>query len=434
MSPSTLSRLAALPSILPAPPILLASILVGATALALAVPASAQVRVGVTSAAEGDPLGKPPAEAERVLRVGVDVQASELITTSVNDRAHLVFLDGTSLTVGPDAQLVIDRFIYDPSRGIGDLSVTLSKGVLRLVGGKISKMQPVLVNTPGVLTGIRGGISIVDAQAGQTVSTFMFGRDMTVTGRGQTQTVTRPGFEVTTRVNAPPAPPAPVSEQMLNAQIAKLEGRSGSSGRGNAAATGAAVVKVTQGTQGLAAQPQQSTPGNARTGQPTAPQPVSWQQWGGGVAYQNPAAVNPAITGGTAALVPGAIPTVAQLPTTGTATYNGSFSVIQNPGGITAGSVAIGWNFGNQTGNFLAVANGQNGMSGSATAPLKLNPGTANFSGPLTVNNVTGTGNGSGSVNGNFVSTSSSPVGAVGGSITGKGNDGSISGTFKATK
>jgi hypothetical protein len=427
MSPSTLSRLAALPAILLAP------ILLGATVLALAVPASAQVRVGVTSATEGDPLGKPPAEAERVLRVGVDVQASELITTSVNDRAHLVFLDGTSLTVGPDAQLVIDRFVYDPSRGIGDLSVTLSKGVLRLVGGKISKLHPVLVNTPGVTTGIRGGISIVDAQAGQTVSTFMFGKDMTVTGQGQTQTVTRPGFEVTTRVHAPPIPPAPVSEQMLNAQIAKLEGRSGSSGRGNASATGPTVVKVTQGTQGLAAQPQQSTPGNAGTGQPTAPQPVSWQQWGGGVVYQNPAAVNPAITGGTAALVPGAIPTVAQLPTTGTATYNGSFSVVQTPGGITAGSVTIGWNFGNQAGNLLAVANGQNGMTGSATAPLKLTPGTANFSGPLSITDRTGTG--SGSVNGNFVSTSSSPVGAVGGTITGKGvNNGSISGTFNATK
>jgi hypothetical protein len=256
---------------------------------------------------------------------------------------------------------------------------------------------------------------------------------MTVTGQGQTQTVTRPGFEVTTRVNAPPTPPAPVSEQMLNAQIAKLEGRSGSSGRGNASATGPTVVKVTQGTQGLAAQPQQSTPGNATTGQPTAPQPVSWQQWGGGVVYQNPAAVNPAITGGTAALVPGAIPTVAQLPTTGTATYNGSFSVIQTPGGVTAGSVTIGWNFGNQAGNFLAVANGQNGMTGSATAPLKLTPGTANFSGPLSITDRTGTG--SGSVNGNFVSTSSSPVGAVGGTITGKGvNNGSISGTFNATK
>jgi hypothetical protein len=423
MSPSTLSRLVSLPAILLAP------ILGGATALALAVPAGAQVRIGVTSAAEGDPLGKPPAEAERVLRVGVDVQASELITTSVNDRAHLVFLDGTSLTIGPDARLVIDRFIYDPSRGIGDLSVTLGKGVMRLVGGKISKIQPVLVNTPGVTTGIRGGISIVDAQAGQTVSTFMFGRDMTVTGQGQTQTVTRPGFEVTTRVNAPPAPPAPVSAQMLNAQIAQLEGRSGSSGRSNAPA-GPAVVKVTQGTQGLAAQPQQSTPGNAATGQSAAPQPVSWQQWGGGVAYQNPAAVNPAITGGTTALVPGAVPSVAQLPTTGTATYNGSFSVIQNPGTPAAGSVTIGWNFGNQTGNFLAIANGQNGNTGTGTAPLKLIPGTATFSGPLTVSTQPGTG----SVNGNFVSTSSSPVGAVAGTVSSRGPGGSLSGTFNATK
>lgn len=424
MSPSTPRRLASHPTILAA------SILVCVTALALAVPASAQVRVGVTSAAEGDPLGKPPAEAERVLRVGIDVQAFERITTSVNDRAHLVFLDGTSLTVGPDAQLVIDRFVYDPSTGTGDLSVSLGKGVLRLVGGKISKVRPVLVNTPGAITGIRGGISIIEAQAGQTVSTFMFGRDMTVTGQGQTQTVTRPGFEVTTRPNAPPAPPAPVSEQLLAAQIGKLEGRSGSSGRGNTPATGAAVVKVTQGTQSLAAQPQQSVPGNAQAGQSTAPQPASWQQWGGGVVYQNPTAANPAIIGGTTALVPGAIPSVAQLPTTGTATYNGSFAVTQNPGSPVAGSVAIGWNFGNQTGNFLAVANGQNGNTGSATAPLRLNPGTATFSGPLTIPNEQG----SGSVNGNFVSTSSSPVGAVGGTITGKGNNGSISGTFKATR
>ena len=62
---------------------------------------------------------------------------------------------------------------------------------------------------------------------------------------------------------------------------------------------------------------------------------------------------------------------MAQLPTTGTATCNGSFSVIQNPGTPAAGSVTIGWNFGNQTGNFLAIANGQNGNTGSATAPLK---------------------------------------------------------------
>ena len=33
----------------------------------------AAARVGVTSATEGDPTGKPPLEPERVLRVGIDV-------------------------------------------------------------------------------------------------------------------------------------------------------------------------------------------------------------------------------------------------------------------------------------------------------------------------------------------------------------------------
>src|SRR6185503_2600093 len=89
--------------------------LLATTAFALAGSGAAFAKVGVTSATDGDPLGKPPTEAERVLRVGVDVQANEVITTKANDRAHLMFLDGTSLTVGPDASLVIDKFVYDPN-------------------------------------------------------------------------------------------------------------------------------------------------------------------------------------------------------------------------------------------------------------------------------------------------------------------------------
>ena len=66
---------------------------------ASAVVREANAKVGVTSATDGDPLGRPPSEAERVLRIGIDVQANELITTNANDRAHLVFLDGSSLTL-----------------------------------------------------------------------------------------------------------------------------------------------------------------------------------------------------------------------------------------------------------------------------------------------------------------------------------------------
>jgi hypothetical protein len=193
------------------------------------------------------------------------------------------------------------------------------------------------------------------------------------------------------------------------------------------------VVKVTQGTQSLAAQPQQSTPAGAGTGQAAVPQPASWQQWGGGVAYQNPSAINPATTGGTTALVPGAIPTFAQLPTTGTATYNGSFSIPPNIGGPASGPVSLGWNFATQSGNFAATATCCNGETGSASGPVKLNPGTASFSGPITTTNSSG-GPGRGVVNGNFVSTSSSPVGAVKGTFSGADRGGGFSATFNATK
>lgn len=75
-----------------------------AAVLAIAVTAPAFGRVGVTSQTDGDPLGKPPTQNERVLRVGIDIQANELITTKGDDRAHIVFLDGTALTVAPNAR------------------------------------------------------------------------------------------------------------------------------------------------------------------------------------------------------------------------------------------------------------------------------------------------------------------------------------------
>src|SRR5258708_25726978 len=78
-----------------------AGVLAMSAALSLAAPIASSQTVGVTSASVGDPLGKPPLEIERILHVGVDVKANELITTGSADRAHLVFLDGTRLSVGP---------------------------------------------------------------------------------------------------------------------------------------------------------------------------------------------------------------------------------------------------------------------------------------------------------------------------------------------
>jgi hypothetical protein len=224
---------------------LVRAVLLGASALTFVgapfIVGEAAAKVGVTSATDGDPLGKPPTEAERVLRIGIDVQANELITTNANDRAHLVFLDGSSLTVGPNAQLTIDKFVFDPSTKTGELAINASKGVLRLVGGKISKGQPITITTPSSTIGIRGGITILDVNARRTDSTFVFGKDMTVQAGGQTQTATRPGSMIVTNLGSAPGMPTLLAQGALNAQLSALEGRrtpqgsSSSSGGGRSA-------------------------------------------------------------------------------------------------------------------------------------------------------------------------------------------------------
>lgn len=208
---------------------LLRAALLATTAVAMTAPGAAFARVGVTSATDGDPLGKPPAEAERVLRIGIDVQANEVIRTGANDRAHLVFLDGTALTVGPNALLTIDKFVYDPNTKTGELAVNASKGVLRLVGGKISKTRPITVTTPSSTIGIRGGICVLDVQPNNTTSTFLFGNNMTVTGNNGTgtQNVTRPGSQVTTNAGAAPGQPTMVGQGALSGQMSQLEGNTG---------------------------------------------------------------------------------------------------------------------------------------------------------------------------------------------------------------
>ena len=210
------------------------ALLLCATLLVLFNATDAVARVGVTSATDGDPLGKPPGETERVLRVGIDVQANEIITTKDDDRAHLVFLDGTSLTVGPNAQLVIDKFVFDPSTNTGDLGITASKGVFRLVGGKISKDKPITVTSPSGSMGIRGGIVIVNVGPTGTTWDFIFGHSMVVCALNQCQTVTQQGLQVTTAVGSSPSTPSVVGQVGLAALVSQLQGTPGKA-TGNAA-------------------------------------------------------------------------------------------------------------------------------------------------------------------------------------------------------
>jgi hypothetical protein len=281
--------------------------LIGATVLALAGTAAAQSKVGVTSATDGDPLGKPPAQAERILKIGIDVQANEVVTTHANDRAHLVFLDGSSLTVGPNARLTIDKFVYDPNSKTGELALTATQGVFRLVGGKISKTNPITINTPSGTIGIRGGITIFNVSNSRTVANFIFGHNLTMSSQGVSQNVTRAGSFVIANAGATPSPPSLLPPGGLNALVGQLEGGGSSTGGGtggggaggSGSGTGGNADQKSQssgfssnnsGSGGSGAPPAINNPPNAIPGNPTGNPNITTQPIANSNKADNPTA------------------------------------------------------------------------------------------------------------------------------------------------
>lgn len=197
--------------------------------LALANPAFAQNQIGVAAAVNPDATGTPPGGARRVIQVGLDMQRNERVVTDAQGRTQMLFLDGSALTLGPNSDVTLDEFVYDPDSGRGKLALSASRGLFRLVGGKISKGAPVEIRTPTATIGLRGGIAVIEVGEA-TRAQFLFGDEMTIEAGGETQTLSRPGFEVTVVAGEAPSEPAPLNEQTVGESLGGLEGVSGSTG------------------------------------------------------------------------------------------------------------------------------------------------------------------------------------------------------------
>src|SRR5258708_663261 len=185
---------------------LAASLLLTASPLAYA-----QERVGAATAVNPDTSATPPGAAVRQLVIGQDVVHNERIATGPTGQTQLLFLDQSSLTVGENADVTIDDFVFDPSTSTGKLAMSTTKGILRYVGGALSKnANAVSLVTPSGTLGIRGGVFLLSlTPAGQLDVVLLYGSGLTVTPICRdcvAQLITRPGFFVSI-----PFPGAPAS-------------------------------------------------------------------------------------------------------------------------------------------------------------------------------------------------------------------------------
>ena len=104
-------------------------------ALILAHPVATRAQEVGTAAAVNPAAQARGQSGSRTIMIGQSIAHRERIQTTSAGSVQLLFIDKTSMTIGPNSDLAIDEYVYDPTTNTGKLAATLSKGVMRFVGG-----------------------------------------------------------------------------------------------------------------------------------------------------------------------------------------------------------------------------------------------------------------------------------------------------------
>ncbi|HEV8388647.1 MAG TPA: FecR domain-containing protein [Dongiaceae bacterium] len=95
-------------------------------------------------------------EASRPIYFRNDVYAQELVKTGVRGSTELEFLDNTHLVVGPNGEVRLDEFVYDPDSATGGGQISLKVGAFRYQSGELKNKENVKLVTPTATMTIRG--------------------------------------------------------------------------------------------------------------------------------------------------------------------------------------------------------------------------------------------------------------------------------------
>lgn len=191
----------------------------------------AAVVVGDVTVSEGERPGPVPAQT------GMRMDLGDRVSSAERARMQILLLDQTVFTIGPNSDLVIDEFVYDPAAGAGAVTASYTRGMFRYVSGQVAKLQPqnVSIRTPMGTIGVRGTAMFVtdDPETGQTFiglsgpgpannadagpGGFTFTPEV-----GDPIDVSRPDTGIFVAPGKPPSPPVPTPTRLLQLVASRL--------------------------------------------------------------------------------------------------------------------------------------------------------------------------------------------------------------------
>ena len=155
---------------------------------AIAAPAD---HIGVAAAVK-DQVHGTVGSVTAPLETGGNVFQDEVVATSSDSMAQLLFLDQTSLSIGPQSEVKLDRFVYDPDKKRGDVVLEASKGAFRFITGAQDPNSYTL-KTPVATIGVRGTIVDYGIENGQLIVRLVEGKAIVTLDNGQVIELDEPG-------------------------------------------------------------------------------------------------------------------------------------------------------------------------------------------------------------------------------------------------
>ena len=102
------------------------------------------------------------------LRTGMRLQLNDVLQTGADGRLGVILEDGTRIALGPNTELKVDQFVYQPAQGKFGLVLRLGRGVLAYISGRIAQFsaESVSIETPVGIIGLRGTHFAVSIEGG----------------------------------------------------------------------------------------------------------------------------------------------------------------------------------------------------------------------------------------------------------------------------
>jgi len=89
---------------------------------------------------------------------GDAVFATDTLRTQANGVIGVTLADDTRVSLGPDSEMRLERYVFAPADGALGMVLHFVRGVAAYVSGRMAKLSPeaVRLETPAAIVGVRG--------------------------------------------------------------------------------------------------------------------------------------------------------------------------------------------------------------------------------------------------------------------------------------